>query len=52
MPRLQEWLALIHVDQLGPVRFNKLLDHFGTVENILNADRSKLQAAESFKIYH
>ena len=45
MPQLEEWLALIHTEQLGPVTLNKLLNSFGSVEAILNADRSKLLSA-------
>lgn len=50
MPLHQEWLTLLHVDQLGPATFNKLLNSFGTVEAILNASRNKLQAVGVSKL--
>ncbi len=43
MSSLEKWLALIHVDQLGPVTSNKLLDHFGSPDAVVNASRSELQ---------
>ena len=42
MTLLEEWLTLIHVDQLGPVTFNKLLDKFHCPDAILNAGRGEL----------
>ncbi len=44
MPSHKEWLTLIHIDQLGPITFSKLLQHFGTAEAILNAKCSELTA--------
>jgi len=41
---LKAWLTLIHVDKLGPVTLQKLLDRFNTATSILNASRSELQS--------
>lgn len=43
MSESEEWLALIHVDQLGAVTFHKLLDRFGSPGAILRAGRNELQ---------
>ena len=44
MQPLKAWLTLIHVDKLGPVTLQKLLEHFTTATSILNASRSELQS--------
>ena len=44
MQPLKAWLTLIHVDKLGPVTLQKLLERFNTATNILNASRSELQS--------
>ena len=43
MQNIEAWLALTHVDKLGPVTLNKLLQHFHSVEEILQAKQSELQ---------
>ncbi len=45
MPQAEEWSALVNVDQLGPVTFQKLLGRFGSPADILRAQRSELQTA-------
>ncbi len=45
MQQHEEWLALSHVDQLGPITLQKLLDRFGSPDAILHAGHKKLQAA-------
>lgn len=42
MQNIEDWLTLVHVDKLGPVTLLKLLTHFSTPENILQASRSEL----------
>ena len=44
MLQLEEWLALTHVKQLGPVAFQKLLDKFSSPGAILKAGRGELQS--------
>ncbi len=45
MQQHEEWLALSHVDQLGPITLQKLLDRFGSPDAVLHAGHKKLQAA-------
>lgn len=42
MQKIEDWLSLVHVNQLGPVTLQKLLSHFSTPKNILQAHRSEL----------
>jgi len=44
MQPLKAWLTLIHVDKLGPVTLQKLLERFNTATSILNSSRSELQS--------
>ncbi|MBF0098917.1 MAG: DNA-protecting protein DprA [Magnetococcales bacterium] len=41
---LLEWLKLIRTPGLGPVRINRLLNHFGTVHSLLGATEQEWQA--------
>ena len=45
MPQLEDWLALIHTDQLGPIILQKLLTRFETPGDILSANSSDLRNA-------
>ncbi len=44
MQYLEAWLSLIYVSKLGPATVHKLFAHFGTAENILQANRSELKS--------
>ena len=45
MQQHEEWLALSHIDQLGPITLQRLLDRFGSPDAVLHAGHEKLQAA-------
>ena len=49
MPQLEDWLALIHTNQLGPITFQKLLTRFETPGEILSANANQLQNAGASK---
>lgn len=40
------WLALSKIDGIGAVRFKNLLAHFGSIENVCNADIKALEEVE------
>ena len=45
MSSMEPWLALLHIDQLGPVTFHKLLTHLHTPDEILGASAARLSQA-------
>lgn len=38
------WLALNHIEEVGPVSYVKLVDHFGSPKNVFKASREEFQA--------
>ena len=42
---LKDWLALHYVKGLGPSGVQKLIDHFGSIEDIFIADKKELKSA-------
>jgi DNA processing protein len=43
--RIPYWLALALAEGLGPTRARRLVEHFGTVENVFQASLTELEAA-------
>jgi DNA processing protein len=43
---LSDWLYLSHTDGIGNTTFQHLLNHFGSVSNILNASHAQLSSLE------
>lgn len=46
---LESWLILNQISVIGPVRFKKLLDFFGTAEKVLSASAADLTHAEGIE---
>lgn len=45
-PNIEHWLKLKNADGVGPVIFSRLLNHFGSIENILGTSVSELKRVE------
>lgn len=43
---IENWLRLIRADSIGPVIFRKLVNHFGSVEQVLGASVSRLASVD------
>jgi DNA processing protein len=43
--RRNRWLALALTPSLGPIRARKLVEHFGSIEEVFNASLTELEAA-------
>lgn len=44
-PRVREWVALSATSSLGPTRCKRLLQHFGSIEQVFRASLTELEAA-------
>ena len=40
------WVGLSHIKGIGPIRFKKLIDHFGDAESVWNASPGQLRAVK------
>ncbi len=45
-PNIEKWLKLIRTDGIGPVNFNKMLNHFGNIDAILGSSISQIMNVE------
>jgi len=39
---IEKWLKLIRLDNVGPITFRKLIDHFGSIDRVLGTSASEL----------
>ena len=45
MPDIKYWVGFTMIPDIGSVRFSRLLDHFGSLEDVWNATSSELRAS-------